>query len=629
MADFIIVDLDPIDAANVESTDFLPLADLSASDQKKVTVVDLATAMSAALGIDIANDSVTTAKIVDDAVTQTKLADDAVSTAKIEAFSVTGSQTAGAKILIEAGSVGADDLAADAVTTAKIADDSVTTEKILDEAVINSKIALSSVEPDRLLPTSGAAEFLAGPTDSAGAVTARTIAATDLPAATTAEIGAVMVGDSLTVDGAGIIDVNIATTTIAGIASFPSTSGLDVDVDGVVTHSTTVTAQTFNGITFSDTGHITGVTPLVPADLPVATTSEIGGVKPGTGLDVDVSGTLDHEDSIAAGTSAGITFNATGHITATTPLVSADLPVGTTSAIGAVSVPGADALSISGAGAITHDNSGVTAGTYTKVTVDAAGHITVGDVLTAFDIPDIDASKITTGVFGTAQLAENSVTAAQLADYGIAQVSETQPVPEFAGQWWISPSDRSAYIWVGVVSPTPNGYWLNVGYGAPLQLNVRLGGTYNASTNLVVSLNEYGTEAGLTVGQALNTPSSQNNGIYLIVTTAGTGVTPAPATALSVGDWVLSTGSGTNYSKIAVVSGAAGTINDYDVLCDGTYFTPDMTGVADVRDALELLWGRAQIATTSQIGAVLESTEVLVDNSTGEMSIGTVDDGTY
>ena len=54
-----------------------------------------------------------------------------------------------------------------------------------------------------------------------------------------------------------------------------------------------------------------------------------------------------------------------------------------------------------------------------------------------------------------------------------------------------------------------------------------------------------------------------------------------------------------------------------------------MTGVADVRGALTLLWGRAQISTTSQIGVVLESTEVLVDNSTGAMSIGTVDDGTY
>jgi len=319
---------------------------------------------------------------------------------------------------------------------------------------------------------------------------------------------------------------------------------------------------------------------------------------------------------------------ATGSATAPTfrALAATDLPIATPGANGAIQ-PGTG-LSVTGAGILNHTNT-ATAGTYTKVTIDAQGHVATGATLAAADIPSLDASKITTGTFSSAFLAANSVTAQQLADYGIAQVSETAPTPEFAGQWWINPSDRSAYIWVGTVSPTPNGYWLLVGYGSPTQLNLRFGGTYNASTNLVVSLNQYGTEAGLTVGQALGAPNSVNNGVYLAVTTAGTGVTPAPAVSLAVGDWVLSQGTGSNWTKVAVVSGASGTFNDYDILSDGTYFTPDMTGVADVRDALVLLWGRAQIATTTQIGVVLESTEVLVDNSTGEMTIGVVDDGTY
>jgi len=117
--------------------------------------------------------------------------------------------------------------------------------------------------------------------------------------------------------------------------------------------------------------------------------------------------------------------------------------------------------------------------------------------------------------------------------------------------------------------------------------------------------------------------------VYLAVTTAGTGVSPAPAVSLAVGDWVLSEGTGSNWTKVAVVSGASGTFNDYDILSDGTYFTPNMPGVADVRDALELLWGRVQIASTVTLGVVKESTEVLVDNSTGEMTVGVVDDGTY
>ena len=334
-----------------------------------------------------------------------------------------------------------------------------------------------------------------------------------------------------------------------------------------------------------------------------------------TGLDTQTAATVFAGPT--TGSAAAPTFRA---------LVAGDLPLAAAGVNGAIQ-PGTG-LTVTGAGVLNHTNS-ATAGTFTKVTIDAQGHVSTGATLNAGDIPSLDASKITTGTFNSAFLAANSVTATQLADYGIAQVSESAPEPEFAGQWWINPSDRSAYIWVGTVSPSPNGYWLLVGYGTPTQLNLRFGGTYNATTNLIVSLNQYGTEAGLTVGQALTAPNPQNNGVYLIATTAGTGTTPAPAVALAIGDWCLSQGTGANWTKIGVVSGAAGTFSDYQVLCDGTYFAPDMTAVADVRGALTLLWGRAQIATTVQIGVVLESTEVLVDNSTGAMSIGTVDDGTY
>jgi len=334
-----------------------------------------------------------------------------------------------------------------------------------------------------------------------------------------------------------------------------------------------------------------------------------------TGLDTQTAATVFAGPT--TGSAATPTFRA---------LAGTDLPVATSVANGVVR-PGTG-LTVAGTGVLNHSNS-ATPGTYTKITIDAQGHVSAASNLIAADVPNLDASKITTGTFSGSFLAENSVSATQLADYGIAQVSESAPVPEFAGQWWVNPSDRSAYIWIGTVNPAPNGYWLLVGYGSPTQLNLRFGGTYNATTNLVVSLNQYGTEAGLTIGQGLGAPNPQNNGVYLIVTTAGTGTTPAPIASLAAGDWVLSQGTGPNWTKIAVVSGATGTFNDYDILSDGTYFTPDMTGVTDVRDALVLLWGRAQIATTSQIGVVLESAEVLVDNSTGEMTIGVVDDGTF
>lgn len=53
---------------------------------------------------------------------------------------------------------------------------------------------------------------------------------------------------------------------------------------------------------------------------------------------------------------------------------------------------------------LTLSNTGVTAGTYTKVTVDSKGRVTVGSHLDASDIPSLDASKITTGTISNSLL---------------------------------------------------------------------------------------------------------------------------------------------------------------------------------------------------------------------------------
>jgi hypothetical protein len=308
-------------------------------------------------------------------------------------------------------------------------------------------------------------------------------------------------------------------------------------------------------------------------------------------------------------------------------LQATDLPIATSGTVGAVS-PGAG-LGVDGLGSMSHVNAAI-AGTYAgPVTIDAQGHIvTAQAALSADDIPDLDASKIVAGTFTSDFLAPNSVTASQLADYGIAVVSESAPSPEFAGQWWINPNDRAAYIWVGEVEPVANGYWLNLGYGSPTQINLRFGGTYNASGNTVQSINSYGIEAGLTVGQALSAPSTSNNGVYLIVTASGTGTAPAPSVPLSVGNWVLSEGVGSVWTRVDLGSAVAG-VADQDVLVDGAALIPAASGVASQEDLNLLLWARAQIATTGSTGIVRASSEIVVASGTGIMSIGTVDDGSY
>jgi hypothetical protein len=320
----------------------------------------------------------------------------------------------------------------------------------------------------------------------------------------------------------------------------------------------------------------------------------------------------------ATGAAAAPTFRA---------LQATDLPVATSGIVGVVS-PGAG-LAVSVLGSMSHSNSAV-AGTYAgAVTIDAQGHVvTAQAALAADDIPDLDASKIISGTFSSAFLGENSVTASQLADYGIAQVSESAPVPEFAGQWWINPNDRAAYIWVGEVGLVPNGYWLNLGYGSPTQINLRFGGTYSASGNTVESINSYGIEAGLTIGQALSAPSTSNNGVYLIVTASGTGVAPAPTEPLSVGNWVLSEGIGASWTKVSLSSAVAG-VSDQDVLVAGASLVPAASGIASQEDFNESVWPKVQIANSTTAGIVRASTEIVVASGTGIMSIGTIDDGTY
>ena len=583
-----------------------------------------------------------TAAIADSAITAIKIADGTITSGKFQAGAV---DTAA----IGTSAVNTDELAASAVTYAKIQNVSAT-DKLLGRSTAGAgvveEIPLTAAGRALLDDADAAAQrttlglgTLATQTGTFSGTHSGTTSGTntgdqtitltgDVTGSGTGSFAASIATDAVTTakiaTGAVTTDeLGAASVTAAKLAANSSTvvsgnapTGVGAFVGQQWTNTNTGLAYIWDGSAWNQQAGVQSFafsdsTPLTFS----AAVSSAGLATVTTGLDTQTAATVFAGPT--TGSAATPTFRA---------LTETDLPVATSVANGVVR-PGTG-LTVLGTGVLNHSNS-ATPGTYTKITIDAQGHVSAASNLIAADVPNLDASKITTGTFSGSFLAENSVSATQLADYGIAQVSETAPTPEFAGQWWVNPSDRSAYIWIGTVSPVPNGYWLLVGYGSPTQLNLRFGGTYNATTNLVVSLNQYGTEAGLTIGQGLGAPNPQNNGVYLIVTTAGTGTTPAPIASLAAGDWVLSQGTGPNWTKIAVVSGATGTFNDYDILSDGTYFTPDMAGVTDVRDALVLLWGRAQIATTSQIGVVLESAEVLVDNSTGEMTIGVVDDGTF
>lgn len=236
--------------------------------------------------------------------------------------------------------------------------------------------------------------------------------------------------------------------------------------------------------------------------------------------------TLDTQvaNSVFAGPSTGAdaapTFRA---------LVASDLPDATASTKGAI-IPGTG-LEVSGS-TLNHSNT-VTAGTTSGFTIDAQGHVTAATALVTGDIPDLDASKITTGTFGTAFITDAAITADKLGNKSTAQIGETLPVADFIGQMFFNPLDKNFFMWDGNV-------WQSIGISAGA---IVLAGTYDASTNQLATVTSEGSAIGLSVGNSLPTASEENSNYYVVVSETGTGTAPAPAVALAPPDILLSTGS--------------------------------------------------------------------------------------
>jgi hypothetical protein len=284
MADLRISELAALAGGDLAAGDLLAIADVSASETKKITVVDLvgnattliadATIPSAKIlfgantisGDALEDASVNTGELVDNAVTAAKLADestvDLVTTLPASGAFVgqIALDTDDSKVYCWNGTSWVSIKAAGSINTV-IGGSSgivnVTVSTVGDEVTINTTLDA----------TSGAGQFLAGPSGGAGAVSYRTIAAGDLPTATTSAKGAVVVnGNGLTLSGD---QIQIDNTVTAKYSRIPP---VQYDANGLVTDGRLIAA----------------------GDLPVAGAGVKGAVFPGSGLQVAVTGQLNH-----------------------------------------------------------------------------------------------------------------------------------------------------------------------------------------------------------------------------------------------------------------------------------------------------------------------------------------------
>ena len=216
--------------------------------------------MSEVVGqITVADDAVTTAKILNANVTTAKIADDAITSAKIADDAITSA-------LIADDAITSALIADDAITSALIADDAITTALIADDAVAAAQIADNSVDIARLNVSDGSnGQFLR--TNGSGTLSFATVSSekayNDWAVKTTAYTASNR--DQLIANGGSSVAKTYAVTVAGGVFYLDGVAQPVITLTRGVTYTFTQSDGTNNGhpIAFKDSGgssYTTGVT---------------------------------------------------------------------------------------------------------------------------------------------------------------------------------------------------------------------------------------------------------------------------------------------------------------------------------------------------------------------------------
>jgi hypothetical protein len=534
-------------AANAVTTAKVDAAGLAASALATDSVITAKIQDLAVTTDKLATLSVTTAKIAADAVTVAKVADGSLTYAKLN---LADGSVPGAKIA--SASVTSSQMAANSVTTNKLVDLNVTTAKIADSAVTTAKVADGAITTAKIDAAGLAAAAIATDAITTGKV---------LDGAITA---AKLADDSATIVQAG---------TPVGSGAFEGQQWFDTNtsVQYVWDSTAWIRQAAINVINFTDSTPVAFSVAYPNTHTATVTTT----------LDTQVANRAFLGPT--AGADAAPTFRA---------IVPADLPDATASTKGIIQ-PGTG-LVVNG-GILNHSNS-VTAGTYTKLTVDSQGHTSAGALLEAADIPNIDAAKITSGELPTARLADNAVTIDKLSDYSTASLGETFPTPSFIGQIHLNPLDKAFFMWDGNV-------FVPIGISAG---QIIFAGTFDASTpagtGKIASLTPEGVAAGFTLNGAVPASAPGNNKHYFVVSEGGTITTGnAPNVALAPPDLILSVYNTSSPGWVEIdVSAGAGAIAASQV----SFAAAGDIGSSNVQTAIEEVSTECRNATNITSGTL-------------------------
>ena len=581
MPDLEISKLPLLTGAGLQAVDQLAVADASAAETKRIAVKELikhgfaladratlpadrldwtgvsidivsgATLTDRSLpGVKLEYDSVTALEIAPNAVGTSELANGAVDTAALQLKAVTTNQIADDAITEL-------QVASKAITASKLANGAVDTVAVVDGAITLAKLSASSVGTAALVDKSVTAVKVADHTLGALQIAPGAITTSELSGGavdTVNIVNAAVTNSKLAsdIDGLKLADDSI---TAAKVAPASLDRGID-KVSGAIGHANSIAAGVRNGISYDAHGHVTGSTTLASADLPIATDLLVGAASfpSDSGLTVSGVGAVAHTNSVSPATHNGVTYDKHGHITATASLAPSDLPVATAATVGGVSVAG-PALVVNAAGVLSHGGTTVTPGTYVKLTVNGSGHITAGAALTAADLPTIDASMLNSGVLDIARLADRSVTQQKLSDYSFAYIQEAVPPTGVnshpIGMIWLQESTGQVSVWNG-------NSWMKTGASTLFNRNLRYGGTYNAATGVITGVTQFGTAEGVQVGDSVLAADDKIAGLYFVASAGGSSSGLAGGAVMDAGDWLLCHGTRDGWVRIDTLSGAGG-----------------------------------------------------------------------
>ena len=380
-------------------------------------------------------------------------------------------------------------------------------------------------------------------------------------------LGSLAVGNSIDLGSASATGV----LAIARIPAFSGDATIAAASNTILLSNSGVTAGTYNKVTVDSKGRVTSSSALSLSDVTTAlgyTPAASGSSGAGSLLAAnnlsDLASVTTARTNLGLGTLATLGFIDLGSASASGTLAIARLPAFS-----------GDASTVAGSNSLVLSNSGVTAGTYSKVTVDAKGRVTSSSALSSSDVTTAlgfiplgtSATGVTSATYGS------STQAAVFSVDGFGRITSASSV-SFSVAWSAvsaKPTTVAGYGITDAMSNALNSGLVFIGNGSNQATGVSISGDLTLNNTGVATLANSGVVSGSYAKVSVNakglvTSGSALNASDITAALGSAAVTSASATSLQLLGDVSGTLAATTVAKLQGRDVASTLPADGDVL---------------------------------------------------------------